>query len=66
MLGTKQRLFRGDAKLNNVYNWVGHLSPESMYFKFSLGGCALIPASASASKFGLTTLNMTSTLTFTI
>ena len=66
VLGTKQRLFREDAKLNNVYNWVEHLSPESMYFKFSPGGSALIPASASASNFGLITLNMTSTLTFTI
>ena len=61
VVGTKQRLFRGDAKLNNVYVWVGSLSPKPMYFKFSCGGSALIPASASVSNFTLTTLNMTTT-----
>ena len=45
---------------------MGSLSPKPMYFKFSCGGSALIPASASVSNFTLTTLNMTSTWTFTI
>ena len=59
VLGTKRRLFRGDAKMNNVYDWMGSLSPEPMYFKFSCGRSALIPASAPVSSFALATLNMT-------
>ena len=59
VLGTKRRLFRGDAKMNNVYDWMGSLSPEPMYFKFSCGRSALIPASVPVSNFALTTLNMT-------
>ena len=59
LLGTKRRLFRGDAKMNNVYGWMRSLSPEPMYFKFSCGRSALIPASAPVSNFALTTLNMT-------
>ena len=34
-LRTKRRLFRGDAKMNNVDDWMGSLSTEPMYFKFS-------------------------------
>ena len=45
--------------MNNVYDWMGSLSPEPMYFKFSCGRSALIPASAPVSNFALTTLNMT-------
>ena len=58
-LGTKRRLFKGNAKMNNVYDWMGSLSPRPMYFKFSYGRSALIPASAPVSNFTLTTLNMT-------
>ena len=59
VLGTKRRLFRGDAKMNNVYDWMGSLSPEPIYFKFSCGRSALIPASAPVSNVALTALNMT-------
>ena len=58
-LGTKRRLFRGNAKMNNVYDWMGSLSPEPTYFMFSCGRSGLIPASAPVSNFTLTTLNMT-------
>ena len=34
VLGTKRRLFRGDSKMNNVYDWMGSLSPEQMYLSF--------------------------------
>ena len=59
VLGTKRRFFRGDAKMNNIYDWMGSLSPEPMYFKFLCGRSALIPASVPVSNFTLTTLNMT-------
>ena len=42
--------------MNYVYNWMGSLSPGSMYFRFSCGRSALIPAPAPAP---LMTLNMT-------
>ena len=59
-LGTKRRLFRGNAKMNNVYDWMRSLSPQpTMYFKFSCGRSALIAESAPVSNFALTTLNMT-------
>ena len=38
---------------------MGSLSSEPMYFKFSCGRTAVIPASAPVSNFALTTLNMT-------
>ena len=33
-LATRHRFFRDDAKMNNVYDWVGSLSPEPMFRKF--------------------------------
>ena len=30
-LATRRRIFRSDAKMNNVYDWVGSLSPEPMF-----------------------------------
>ena len=33
-LATRHRIFRDDAKMNNVYDWVGSLSPEPMFRKF--------------------------------
>ena len=45
--------------MNNVYDSMGSLFPEPMYFKFSCGRSALIPASAPVSNFALITLNMT-------
>ena len=59
VLGTKRRLLRGEAKMNNVYDWMGSLSLESMYFRFSCGRNALIHAFAPVSNFALATLNMT-------
>ena len=32
-LATRHRIFRDDAKMNNVYDWVGSLSPEPMFQK---------------------------------
>ena len=57
-LATRRRIFRGDAKMNNVYDWVGSLSPEPMFFKFFCNNTAAIPSSDAASKYALTTLNM--------
>ena len=64
VLGTKRRLFRGDAKMNNVYAWMGSLSPEPMYFKFSCDRTALIPASAPVSNFALTMTEVNEPLPF--
>ena len=33
-LATRHRIFRDDAKMNNVYDWVGSLSLEPMFRKF--------------------------------
>ena len=33
-LGTKRRLFEGDAKMNNVYDWMGSLSTEQCILSF--------------------------------
>ena len=57
-LATRRRIFRGDAKMNNVYEWVESLSPEPMFFKFFCNNTAAIPPSDAASKYALTTLNM--------
>ena len=57
-LATRRRIFRSDAKMNNVYDWVGSLSPEPMFFKFFCNNTAAIPPSDAASKYALTTLNM--------
>ena len=58
VLATRRRIFRSDAKMNNVYDWVGSLSPEPMFFKFFCNNTAAIPPSDAASKYALTTLNM--------
>ena len=56
-LATRRRTFRGDAKMNKVYDWVGSLSPEPMFFKFFCNNTDAIPRSDTASKYALTTLN---------
>ena len=57
-LEKRRRIFRGDAKMNNVYDWVGSLSPEPMFLKFFCNNTDAIPPFDAASKYGLTTLNM--------
>ena len=57
-LATRRRVFRSDAKMNNVYDWVESLSAEPMFFKFSCNNTAAIPPSDAASKYALTTHNM--------
>ena len=58
-LATRRRVFRNDAKMNNVYEeWVGLLSPEPMFFIFFCNYTAAVPPSDAASKHALTTLNM--------
>ena len=57
-LATRRGIFRGDAKMNNVYDWIGSLSPESMFLKFFFNNTDAIPPSDAASKYAVTTLNM--------
>ena len=57
-LATRRRIFRSDAKMNNVYDWVGSLSAEPMFLKFFCNNSAAIPPSVAASKYALTTRNM--------
>ena len=45
--------------MNNVYDWMGSLSPEPMYFKLSCGRSSLIPPSPPVLNVTLTILNMT-------
>ena len=44
--------------MNNVYDWVGSLSPEPIFFKFFCNKTAGIPPSDAASRYALTTFNM--------
>ena len=57
-LATRRRIFRGDAKIKNVYDWVGSLSLEPMFLKIFCNNTDAIPPSDPALKYALTTLNM--------
>ena len=57
-LATRRRIFRGDAKMKNVYDWVGSLSLDPMFLKIFCNNTDAIPPSDPALKYALTTLNM--------
>ena len=44
--------------MNNVYDWVGATSIESMYFKLFVDSRSPIPATNPANKYANTVLNM--------
>ena len=53
-----RRIFLENAGMNNLYDWVGATSVESMYFKLFVDFRSPIPATNPANKYVNTVLNM--------